>query len=137
MGNLDKKRPFFTMDSRLKDIPRDWLVDVEPKIVRTARFKECWIWEGGCDTYGHPTFWVTSPETGRQTTVRVARFIAKMFWPGLKRHHDVAHSCGNIACLNPAHLSPRIAHWQHDLDRQEMAADAPTIKPRSRTPRKS
>jgi hypothetical protein len=103
------------MRTPLRDIPREWLIDIEPRLARGGVLKECWIWTAGLDHEGHPT-----------RARRAARYIAKMFWPKIQSYHEVLHDCGNVSCLNPGHFRISHAHWTHE-DRspsQELASEA-------------
>lgn len=111
---LERTRPFFTTNSKLKDIPREWIVEIEPKIARGGILKECWIWTGGLDHKGHPCLWFMDADTKKNKCVRLARMVAKMFWPGLEQWNDVLHGCGNKTCLNPAHFRISKAHWTQE-----------------------
>lgn len=44
--------------------------------------------------------------------VRVARYVAKMFYQFPERC-NVIHTCGNLACVNPAHVAPVLNHYKH------------------------
>lgn len=113
---LKKERPFFTLKTPLEKIPRDWLIEIEPRIERSTLLRDCWIWTGRLDRDGHPVFVNKDKATGKWKVTRVARFVMKIFFPKLASHNDVTHACGNLSCLNPHHLSVRIEHWSQRID---------------------
>jgi hypothetical protein len=105
-----KTRPIITMATPLYLIPREWLITVEPRIKRNE--EGCWLWQGALDGYGCPTVAVTL-DTGKRSTARVSRIVARMFWD-LRRHHDVVQKCGALNCLNPAHFYVTAAHHSQE-----------------------
>lgn len=107
---LKKVRPYFTIDSKLCNIPRDWLVMVEHKIIR-PKDSTCWLWQGGCDGYGEPIWAYTDPVTKRRTAMRLKVFVMRMFWEGIKGH-EIIHECGNLNCINPHHLHVSETAWR-------------------------
>ncbi len=107
---LKKARPYFTLDTRIGSMPRDWLVFVEPKIVREID-GTCWLWQGGIDAYGEPILAFTDPVTKKRTAVRLKVFVMKLFWDGI-RGHEIIHECGNLNCVNPHHFFISTTSWR-------------------------
>lgn len=100
-------RPVINMETRLRDIPDDWLKFVEPKIIRGS-FLPCWVWTGRLDRNGYPV--LRHPLYGH---LMAHRFVAGMFWQ-YPENWFVTRTCHRINCLNPGHLvcqaeSPRWA----------------------------
>lgn len=95
--SITRKRPMLTMDSRLSEIPPDWIKWIEPKIVRGS-FLPCWIWSGALDRNGYPL--LRHPARGQ---ISARRFVAEMFWdfPDI---WFVTCNCHHMNCLNPSHI---------------------------------
>jgi hypothetical protein len=107
---LKKVRPYFSLDTKLGNVPRDWLFFVEPKIIRPQE-STCWLWQGGMDGYGEPILAYTDPVTKKRTAVRLKVVVMKLFWDGLKGH-EIVHECGNLNCVNPHHLFVSTTSWR-------------------------
>ncbi len=107
---IPKRRPLIEMDTKLENIPREWLEFVEPRLQR-PKDSTCWLWPGAKDREGEPVIHVTVE--GKRKTIRVKRLIAKIFWE-MKQHFDVIHECGVINCLNPSHFYITAAHWSQE-----------------------
>lgn len=62
----------------------------------------CWLWPGVHTTQGYPVFYIGRP--ARYVTLRRVACVlaAKAFAP----RQPIAATCGNKACVNPAHLRP-------------------------------
>lgn len=108
---LKKVRPYFDIDSRLREVPLDWLRLIEHKIIRKG---VCWLWQGMTDHYGEPIIKLTQGETGGRTQRRCKVVVMRMFWEGLNGH-EIIHSCGNNNCLNPKHLIVSIESWRNKM----------------------
>jgi hypothetical protein len=106
---IDRKRPLLTMATALGDVPEFWRQVIEPRIMRPAD-TSCWVWTGAHDSDGEPVVNFTNPETKLRNTRRLKRSVADMFWE-IKRHYDIVHKCGNLSCLNPAHIGVTAQHW--------------------------
>lgn len=101
--NIRKIRPIMTLDTPLRDIPREWMLYVEPKILR-AGYLPCWQWVGDFSQEGYPQAYTGArrqPGDIKKTLMR--RLVASMFWE-FGRYQYVVSTCGNRACLNPEHL---------------------------------
>lgn len=116
---LKKARPYFTVESKLCNIPRDWLFFIEPKIIRPTD-STCWLWQGGCDGYGEPILAHTDPLTKKRSASRLKVVVMKMFWDGI-RGHEIVHECGNLNCVNPHHLHVSTTSWRVK-DRKRLVA---------------
>ena len=106
---LKKVRPYFGIETKLKNIPNDWLTFIEPKIIRATT---CWLWQGQCDVYGEPILAHTHPVTKKRTTSRIKSMVMKMFWTGIESR-EITHKCGNLNCVNPHHLVVSIECWRN------------------------
>lgn len=96
--------PLFYEFTPLQEVPKEWLQDIEPLIVRNQRdWPGCWIWQGPIDKDGRPVINFTDFLTKKRKQVRVARMVMKIFWE-FEEYYNVRHSCGNLQCLNPHHL---------------------------------
>ena len=71
---------------------------------------ECWVWKTGKDVRFYPQFW-----TGKKTEPahRVSYRLSKGPIP---KGAVVMHSCDNMRCVNPAHLSVG-SHLDNALDK--------------------
>jgi hypothetical protein len=99
---LKKIRPFITIDTPLRLIPRPWLHIIEPRITR-PKDTTCWCWDGATDKYGEPILNFYDALTGARTTRRVKCVVADMFWDDVPGH-EVVHECGTLNCVNPWHF---------------------------------
>lgn len=97
---LIKKRGLFNLETPLGGVPRLWLRDIEPKIIREG-FGGCWIWTGTIDRSGYGILKWT--EGDKRVSVMVHRYVASMFWefPEAAR---VRQKCFVRNCLNPHHI---------------------------------
>lgn len=95
--SITRKRAILTMDTRLAEIPPDWLKYIEHKIVRGS-FLPCWIWQGTIDRNGYP--FLRHPQFGQ---IGARKFVAKMFWE-FPDNWYVTPTCHRINCLCPTHL---------------------------------
>lgn len=91
-------RPLVNIEMKLRDIPRNWLIIIEPKIIR-AGFEPCWIYTGGFVPNNRPI--IRDPSNGKMTTVQ--RVVAKMFWD-FPDELWVYLTCRRTDCVNPAHI---------------------------------
>jgi hypothetical protein len=96
------------MKTPLQDVPREWLINFEPRVARGRSFGDCWLWTGALAPDGHAVL-SGRGHTGKKYMKRAARIVMAMFWD-FEPHNDVVHSCGNGTCLNPAHLQVRLDH---------------------------
>jgi hypothetical protein len=63
---------------------------------------DCWEWKGACNGVGHPKVaWMNEDGRTHKSARRVVWTIVRGELPDTKL---VTVSCGNIRCLNPAHL---------------------------------
>lgn len=99
---IKKKRTLFNRNSKLVDVPQEWLRWIEPKI-KIGAFAPCWIWIGAMERNGYPIMNVDG------SVVMVARYVASMFWDFPKSAY-VVHSCRARNCVNPNHLVPQKEH---------------------------
>lgn len=97
---VERIKSLIDEDTPLGEIPRDWLIHIEPKIVRGA-FRPCWIWDGTLDGQGYPRKWETV--RGKKKPISVRHLIAKIFW-SIKGEFYVKTACGVSTCVNPAHF---------------------------------
>ena len=105
---VKRRRPYFTMKTPLQDVPREWLINFEHRVARGKAFGECWLWTGALTNKGHAAL-SGRDLSGKKYLRMAARVVMAMFWD-FEKHNDVVHSCGNITCLNPAHLQVRVDH---------------------------
>lgn len=111
MTMFRSRLPLFYEFTPLNKIPREWMQDIEPLIVRDIPdWPGCWIWQGVRDAKGHPIITFTDYATKKRRMVRAARMVMKIFYE-FEDHLDVVHSCGNFSCLNPHHLKISDQHW--------------------------
>lgn len=97
--NVVLKRPLIDMDTRLRDIPIDWLRYVEPKIMR-GPYLPCWIWTATLDSKGYPMM-LDPYIKGKQVMVR--RWVAGLFYD-FDRSLYVPLRCTRRNCVNPNHM---------------------------------
>jgi hypothetical protein len=103
-----RKRPLINMKTALENIPREWLVNVEPHIIR-GQYLPCWLWNKGLDSSGWPSERV---KIGDKLVRRAMhRFVARIFYDFPDEYY-VIHiaSCKYKNCLHPAHLVPTPTH---------------------------
>jgi hypothetical protein len=105
--SISRRRGLLTMDSRLSEIPPEWLKYIEPKVVRGS-FLPCWIWTGVIDRNGYPFF--RHPAHGQ---IGVRGFITRMFWE-YPDNYFVTNICHRINCVNPTHLVVQEKHPRWD-----------------------
>jgi hypothetical protein len=117
MAELRKLRPFFTMDTKLSEIPRDWLTVVEPRVVRGS-FLPCWIWTGRLNTYGYPILNYVDAHTRKKTQMTVRRYVARIFWD-LPEDWYVLMNCQGVNCVNPHHMYPSRFHPNHYMVKKD------------------
>lgn len=86
------------MRTPLGEIPKDWLVFVEPHIRRPS-ISECWLWCGAMSHKERCT--MRNPVTGAPVMVR--QFVMRLFFD-YPENRFVKASCGNPTCVNPNHL---------------------------------
>lgn len=68
-------------------------------LMRTVRDGDCWIWQGGVKDTGYGAVRVGK-------AVQMVHRVVYAVWHGeLPEWYDVHHSCHNILCVNPEHLS--------------------------------
>jgi hypothetical protein len=96
-------RPITTMQTRLCDIPEDFLKYVEPKLMRGS-FLPCWVWTGTMDRNGYPM--VRHPVGG---LIMAHRFVASLYWE-FPEAYFVTRTCHRINCVNPSHLVVQAEH---------------------------
>jgi hypothetical protein len=63
---------------------------------------ECWVWQGGTDSYGHGQIQLGRRGEGTTTAQRVAFFLTHGYWPEYALHIPV--DCHNQLCCNPLHI---------------------------------
>lgn len=97
---INKKRPLLNLATPLRDIPREWLQNIEPYVVREGT---CWYWRGAFFPDGYGSIMAMNPKTGKRNGRRVVRVVAEMFYEGLQGQ-SVTLSCRRRACVNPAHI---------------------------------
>jgi len=106
-----RKRPLINMRTSLENIPREWLVNVEPWITR-GQYLPCWLWMGEVDEQGNPFRRVKLG--GKLTKRMIHRYVAKMFYEFPDEYY-VPHikECKYKNCLHPAHLfvTPTHPRW--------------------------
>lgn len=102
-----RKRPIFNLRTSLENIPREWLVHVEPYVMRGS-WLPCWVWMGGTDRNGYPVMNVRDSD-GKRKKIMVHRYVAGMFFefnPAL----TVRRTCNTLNCVNPAHIQVTRRH---------------------------
>ena len=103
-----KRRSLVRLDTKLKDLPRDWLLDYEPFLYRMEG-TTCWLWSKGTDAKGYPVRSFRDPDTGVPRKEYVVKRVCEMFWdmpPGWY----VEQTCGTRNCINPNHIVPTQFH---------------------------
>lgn len=117
---LELKRPFVTVRTRLEDIPREWLLNIEAHVLRgSKRFGDCWIWQGQSDNGRARMYRSATDEDGGKARKNVCarRFIAHIFWDFEDTPFYIRNSCKNNLCVNPAHIRVTTSHhMQDDVD---------------------
>jgi hypothetical protein len=99
-----RKRPIINIKTSLENIPREWLVNVEPYIMR-GQFLPCWLWMRSVDVAGYPTERMRDGKKMERRSMR--RYVAKMFYDFPSEYYVTnIPSCRYKNCLNPAHLLP-------------------------------
>ena len=88
-----------TEETRLGDVPEEWLRHIEPH-VRRGPFRPCWMWTGAVS--GGKVMYPRTTIKGK--TFNVRRMVAEMFLNPPPGHWRVKSTCGHAVCLNPAHL---------------------------------
>lgn len=113
---LELKRPLINIRSRLEDIPRDWLINIEPFVFRAPRFAECWLWQGQQDKgYARMYRAVVGEDGKKKSGNRCARrFVAHLFWDFEDDAFYVRNSCKNNMCVNPNHIFATTEHWKQN-----------------------
>ena len=97
-----KIRPLLTLETKLRDVPVEWLQHVAPYVMLKG-FAPCWIWGGSVTDKGYPVMRPVDPVTGKQLRVYIRPMIAKMFWDYQKGCH-VHNVCNTLNCVNPSHM---------------------------------
>ena len=95
--SIHLRRPLIDLETRLRDIPIDWLRYVEPKIMR-GPYLPCWIWSGQLDRNGYPL--MKDPHLGKMVMGHI--WIARLFWQFDDEY--VTRTCPRRNCVNPGHL---------------------------------
>lgn len=123
-------RDLFSLLTPLKDVPKRWLMVIEPHIVRSARHADCWMWTGvNYPDTGEPRVNYIDEariagRKGQSKSVGAKKLIAEMFIDMSRVPRDgqgrssveIVHLCGHVTCLNPAHLAACLDHWsQRDM----------------------
>jgi hypothetical protein len=105
-------RPIIDMDTRLRDIPLDWLRYVEPKIMR-GPYLPCWIWAAQLDPNGYPL--LRDPHLKK--VVMGHRWVARLFW-SYPNEMYVTQTCPRRNCVNPGHLLVTAEHprWMKPVE---------------------
>lgn len=102
---ITNRKPVISLDSRLRDIPREWLTHFEPRVFRSQQH-DCWLWMGAMKG-GLPL--IKSWESG--TTVSAPRLMMKMFFDFEDEGHYVRRTgCPRVNCVNPAHYVVTATH---------------------------
>lgn len=96
MAEIIQKHALVTLDSKLSEIPREWVEQIEWRIHRGG-FLPCWIWTGSLNGKSLPIFIKDG------VVVQARRFVMEMFYEFDKKHY-VFNICDHRNCLNPAHL---------------------------------
>ena len=98
-----KQRPFLRTSTPLKDIPREWLLEIEPFVYRVEG-DDCWYWTGDITHTGKPT--KVSRKTGKVRRINMVEYVAKMFWD-IPDGWKAKHTCTTRNCVNPSHIAPQ------------------------------
>ncbi len=93
---MNKKRALINMHTRFENIPKEWLNQIEPFVVR-GPFLPCWVWCGALDRNGYPIKNVDG------VMVMVHRYVAKIFYD-FPDNWYVKRECNVQNCVNPNHL---------------------------------
>lgn len=94
------RKPVINLDSRLRDIPKDWLMYFEPYIYRCSDHS-CWLWLrqmiGGLPV-------MRCPSTGRKN-VSAPRVMMRLFFDFDDTYYvrRVKSKCPRKNCMNPNH----------------------------------
>jgi hypothetical protein len=109
-----KTRPLMGIDTKLCDIPREWLELVEPRVTR-RKDTSCWLWDGAVNQHGEAVIKSKNAETGAFGNVSLKFVIARLFWM-IDADTDIYHECGTMNCVNPMHFFlTRLHHKQADI----------------------
>lgn len=106
-----KKRPMITTRSQLGDIPRAWLIEIEPLI---QRVKSHWLWPIA-DDRGNPIVRVRKvDQSGKRSYSHMSayRFVANIFYD-MPAGYFPQRGCKVKGCIRPDHIliSPRSPAW--------------------------
>jgi hypothetical protein len=109
------RRPIIDMDTRLRDMPLDWLRYVEPKIMR-GPYLPCWIWTGSVDKNGYP--FIRDPHLKKIVMCHI--WVARMFYDFEGEY--VTRTCSRRNCVNPNHLLVTAEHPNKMLTEHKRSA---------------
>lgn len=106
-----RKRPLINMKTALENIPREWLVNIEPHIIR-GQYLPCWLWTKEVDATGMPSRRIKMGD--KLIRQGVHRFVARIFFDFPEEYY-VTHiaQCRHRNCLHPSHLlvTPTNPRW--------------------------
>jgi hypothetical protein len=92
---------------------------IEDRIDQSAGPMACWSWRGGSHRQGYGMIGGYRIATKTKLMVTVHRVLLKQklgYDPGLQV--DAVHTCGNMRCVNPAHIIPGNARLLTQIKRQ-------------------
>lgn len=98
------------IETKFPDIVGDVRVNlafIQARIDSSAGAEGCWSWRGGRHRQGYGMCGGYRIATQKQLMVTVHRVLLKQklgYDPGYSV--DAVHTCGNMACVNPAHIQP-------------------------------
>lgn len=69
-----------------------WDYDIDPET-------ECWNWRYGTDIYGHGRL-----HSGAKGAEYAHRYAYQQYIGPIPQGESIIHTCGNLSCINPAHL---------------------------------
>lgn len=101
MAEIIQIAPLLGLSTPLEEIPREWILYFEPKIVRQS-YLPCWMWKAKClkDNGGFESYPIAYIK-GKEYSAR--KEIAKLFWQ-FPDSYVILMTCQERLCVNPNHM---------------------------------